>query len=132
MRAIESLLSPTEESIWRSFSRAYSERWHVPLPQVRAMDPLEVIGEVLEARYEDVDAFEEIEGILEDIYKIESPQYEVNQKANMKAFIKNIEKREKKRLEAEKKKEEKRIASFRKEPPKKGGSVDFSGLKNDK
>lgn len=139
VKAIESLLTPTEETIWRAFCRSYSERWHVPLPKVRAMDPEEVIAEVLEARYEEMDAFEEIEGILEDIYKIENPRYEKQQKVEMDSFIQNMAKREQKRLSAEQEREERRASKLRPEPPKtppqpkrSGGSVDFSKLNNDK
>lgn len=134
LKAIDTMLNPSEESLWRSITRAYSTRFHVPLPQVRDMDPEEVIIEVLEARNEDVDEFDEIEGILEDILKIENPGYEKAQKADMDVFIKNMAKREQARLDAEDEKEERRTNKLRKQPDKPKptkGSVDFGDLKED-
>lgn len=129
LKAYEDLLNPSEETLWRSITRAYSEKFHVPLPQVRQMDPEAVISEILEARYEDTDAFEDIESILEDIYTLEDPAYQQQQKAEMDMFIKNVEQREKRRLAQEKEKEKNQRDVLRQQP--KAGSVDFTKLKNE-
>jgi len=129
LKAIDSLLTPTEESTWKSFCRAYSERFYTPLPQVYQMDMEEVIGTILEANYADLDVFEEIEGILEDIYKLEDPNYMKKQKEESKAFVEHIERREKNRFNTIKERVEK--LATRPESQKRG-SVDFSKLKEDK
>jgi hypothetical protein len=132
MKAIGEKFAPTEESIWKALTRSYSERWGVPLPQVRKMDPEEVISEIFEAKYEEMDAFEEVEELLDLIYTTESPLYEKQQKADMDVFIKNVGKREKKRIDAEREKLALQQNALRQQQPvKKGGSVDFSKLKNE-
>jgi hypothetical protein len=129
LKAIDSLLTPTEESTWKSFCRAYSERFCTPLPQVYQMDMEEVIGTILEANYADLEPFEEIEGILEDIYKLENPEYVKEQKKESEAFVEHIEKREKNRFKTIRERVEK-LAT--KTEPQRRGSVDFSKLKEDK
>jgi hypothetical protein len=133
VKALDDKLNPTLETEWKAITRAYSERFHVPLPQVRQMDPESVISEVLEAQYEEIDVFEKIEHILEEIYRIDDPNYDKQQKIDMDAFIKVVEKREKKRLEAVKRKESRQKESLRgaQPPMRSGGSVDFSKLKNE-
>lgn len=133
IKAIQNALTPSEESVFDSFCRAYSKRFFTPLHIVRQLDPEFVIQSVFDDNYEEVDVFDEIEGILEDIYKIESPGYEKQQKVDMDAFIKNMEQREKRRLRGEQDKDDKRKAMLRPAGPvKSSGSVDFSKLKDDK
>jgi len=133
VKALEDCLNPTPESIWKSITRSYSEKFGTPLAEVRAMDPEAVLSEVFEAQYEEIDIVEKIEDILEDLYKIENPDYEKVHKVEMDSFMKNLEKREKKRLRKEKVKEEQRLSSYKPGPQTKtGGSVDFSKLKDDK
>ena len=133
VKALEDCLNPNLESIWRSITRSYSQKFATPLAQVRAMDPEAVLSEVFEAQYEEIDVVEKIEGILEDLYKIENPNYEKARMVEMDSFMKNIEKREKKRLKKEKAKEEQRLNAYQPGPQSKtGGSVDFSNLKTEK
>jgi hypothetical protein len=91
-----------------------------------------ILSELMALKYEDLDVFEEIEVILEEIYKIENPGYEKQQKVEMDSFIQNMEAKEKKRLQKEKAKEEVRHDKLRQKPFKTSGFVDFSKLKNDK
>jgi hypothetical protein len=131
-KALEEMFNPTEETVWKSITRSYSEKFHVPLPEVRKMDPEAVLSEIFEAKYEDIDPIEEVENLLEEIYTMESPDYQKEQRKEMDSFIKNVEEREKKRLEGMKLKEEKQQDTLREQPKRTGGSVDFSNLKDDK
>lgn len=132
LKAIESFLSPTEETIWRNFTRVYSEKWNVPLPEVRKMDPEQVILDVLESRYEQMDLVEEIESILEDILKIENPSYSKVKEVEVESFASKVEQREKNRLVAAQRKDDERLSKRTAKEQPKTGSVDFSKLKDDK
>jgi len=130
--ALKDLLAPTEETVWKSITRVYSERFHVPLPQVRQMNPEEVISEVFEVELEGTDPIDNIENILDQIYTIEDPAYKVQKEENMEVFIKKTEKKEQKRLLSDKEKELFNREKLRPKNKPTGGSVDFSHLKNEK
>jgi hypothetical protein len=131
LMAIQNALVPTEESVFNSFCRAYCKRFYTPLHLVHQMDPEIVIQSVLDDNYEEVDTSEEIEGILEDIYVIENPQYRKQQMKQMDSFIVNMERLEKDRLKTKRDKEDKQKSILRHQPIK-SGSVDFTKLNNDK
>lgn len=120
LKAIHTLLSPTEETYWRNITRTYSKRFSVPLPEVRKMDPLEVILDVLEDNNEDIDPLDYLDDFLDQIYTAENPDYSIKKEEDLDVFIKAAEKREAGRI----KKPELTV--------KKSGSVDFSGLNTDK
>jgi len=133
VKALENLFNPTEESIYHTFCRTYSKQFHTPLHLVYEMDPEVVLQAIFDDKYEETDTFEEVEGILEDLYRLENPDYDKAHKINMDVFIKNMGEREKKRLAAVKIQEEKNKTKLRPGlSGKKSGSVDFSNLKNER
>ncbi|HXN74948.1 MAG TPA: hypothetical protein VN855_00465 [Candidatus Acidoferrum sp.] len=121
IKAIDGVLNPTEETYWKSITRAYSKRFSVPLGEVRKMDPGAVILEVYQDDYDEIDVFEHLEDFLEQIYAADDPNYSKQKEEDMEVFIKAAEKRETNRIKP-------------KNPAleiKKSGSVDFSNLNTD-
>lgn len=130
-KAISDLLSPSEDSVYRSICRTYSKTFHTELEKVYAMDPEKVVSAVFEDKYDQVDRIEHLETLLEEIYTLEDPDYRKQQQAEMEPFIKMAEKLEKARMQKTEK------TPFSRDVPKEeskptGGSVDFSGLNEKK
>ena len=70
--AISGRVSPTEESMYRSLCRDYSEHFNTPLHMVLELNPEFVILNVLEKRAEkfDLEDYQSLEGILDMIMSI--------------------------------------------------------------
>lgn len=99
IRAMETSLSPDEDTFWRSITRTYSKMFHTSLTEVRKMSPEQVVLEVFEAQNDaQGDVEERVEEILEHIYSIEDPNYVHKQEVDLDSFVKNASKRENKRL----------------------------------
>lgn len=135
-QAIKDKLSPTELSVYKSFCRDYSEAFHVPLPQVYLMNPEEVIGEVFAKQLDNVEVEDNIESMLEQIYAIEDPDYELSKEEELKDFIEEAEAEEEERVKDNRpihrsKKRSEKLAVAEPENKPTGGTVDFSSL-NDK
>ena len=128
-QALRDVLAPTEETIYKSLCRAYSQKFHVPLPEVFKMDPEHVLLTEFTSQLEDVNIEKNIDRILEQIYTLENPNYAEKKEDDLKTFIAQAEKEEKERIKKLKKASKKKMEALEKKPT--GGSVDFSGLKDD-
>ena len=126
VKAISDVLSPTEESIWEDACRTYSQSFHTPLQEVLKMDMEHVFYQNFALQLEEVDVDESVEELLEQVYKIENPDYEAEKEEELQAFIKKVEEDDKKRSKLILKKQ----PLIPKDAPK-SGSVDFSGLKDE-
>jgi hypothetical protein len=130
-QAIADALEPTEESIWREACREYSKAFHTPLQTVLKMDMEHVLLHNFEHQLSDVKIDENVDYLLEQVYKIENPDYDKEEEADLQEYIKKVQSGE--------------IGKKRKKPPKKllpekqgipagkptAGSVDFSHLKGE-
>lgn len=133
VKAIGDSLSPTEESIWRSACRYYSKKFNTPLKEVMKMDPEHVFLFNFEEQLNELDLEENIDSILEQIYRIENPNYEEKKEEEIQEFIKKIENDEKinkSKIDSSKKTLPENEEKSKKEQPM-GGFVDFSNLKDE-
>lgn len=128
-QALRDVLAPTEETIYKSICRAYSQKFHVALPEVFKMDPEHVLLTEFTSQLEEVNLEKHIERILEQIYTLENPDYAKTKEDDLQAFIAQAEKDEKERIKNLKKASKKKMQALEKKPA--GGSVDFSGLKDE-
>lgn len=123
--ALESALAPSEEATWRYICRQYSQKFYTPLHEVFKLDPELVLVNVFEQGLDDRDVEEEIEVILEDIYRLQDPNYEVNNAEYLKQVDERILREEEER--------QAKINKNKKPAPKtddkpKGGFLDLSYL----
>ena len=133
-KAIADSLSPTEESIWRSACRYYSKKFNTPLNEVMKMDPEHIFLTNFEEQMSEVDVEENIDSILEQIYRMQNPDYEKEQEDDVQEFIKQVEKMEEIKQIAKKENVEKTLSEneiIEEEFKPTGGSVDFSSLKDE-
>jgi len=128
-QALKDVLVPTEESVYKSVCRAYSQKFHVPLPDVFKMDPEHVLLMEFTSQLEEINLDKQIGTILEQIYTLENPNYEETKEEDLKEFIAKAEAEEKARLKKLKKTPKKKPAVLEKKPL--GGSVDFSNLQDE-
>ena len=76
IRAINSAIVPTLDSIWRIRCRAYSEQFHTPLHVVMyELDPMFVMQQLYESQYTPGLVDEELEEMLDVLNKIKDPEY---------------------------------------------------------
>jgi hypothetical protein len=76
IKAIQSALDPSLDSIWRMRCRDYSVKFHTPLHTViNDLDPIFVLQQLNEDRYHPSVVEEELEELLETIYKIKDPTH---------------------------------------------------------
>ena len=70
LKAIALAIDPTTESIYRMRCREYSEKFHTPLHVVeRELDPIFVLQHLYEIQYSTRVVDEELNEILEQLYK---------------------------------------------------------------
>lgn len=135
--ALKNAFIPTEDSVWKSICRTYSKTFHTPLHQVLQLDPEHVILAVLEDRYDGIDMLANVESFLDQIYALEDPNYRKQQNEDMDVFAQQAEELEQKRINKNNQRDaaNKKALSGKQEPEPEnkptGGSVDFSGLKNE-
>ena len=126
--AIRNLLLPSEETLWRSACRAYSKKFHVPLPEVLRMDPEHVFLTELEDQLDGVDPEEQVDNIYEQLLILEDPEGYIKKDAEeLEAFVEQAEKVAQERRT----KIEKSLSKTEERPPQNqpsGGSIDFSNL----
>lgn len=135
IEAIANRLIRTDESIWRSMCRSYSEAFHTPLYLVLDMDPEHVILNVYEKQADNlnIEDYQKLEHLLDTIRSIEDPSYEIAQKDEQSDFDRKAEEEEAERIKAgrpvydPKKRLSKNMKDNEKERPT-GGSVDLSHL----
>lgn len=100
-KAIAGKLEPSEESLYRSYCREFSVVFNTPLYQVfKELDPHFVILSVMEHHLEDADPVENMEELLDQIYILQDPDYNKTKRDEVKAFIKEAEEEEAKRIAA--------------------------------
>lgn len=133
-KAIADSLLPTEDSLWRSACRYYSKRFNTPLSEVMKLDPEHILLTNFEDQLSEIDIEENIDSVLEQIYRMENPNYEKEEEDDVQEFIKKVESMEAKKVNDKKELKEKTL--LKKEESKEefkpmGGSVDFSNLKDE-
>jgi hypothetical protein len=127
-KAINNKLQPTEESFWRSVMREYSTLFHVPLSEVKNLDPEDVLLNVYEHQYEsiDVDDDSQFNKLMNVLYKLEDPNFdEKHELEEQEANRKILEEEE--RMIAEKAAKKRAKLEAKKEAPK-GGGINLSYL----
>ena len=132
VKAIADLLSPNEESYWRESCRYYSKTFNTPLHEVERMDPEHVLLHNFENQIEHLDIDEEVESLLEQVYRVEDPDYDKHKEEDLGQFIQNVQAGAYEKKPAPKKALPKKevVAEIPKDTPT-SGSVDFSNLKNE-
>lgn len=132
LKAIDLAIDPTLDSIWSLKCREYSEKFHTPLHVViNELDPVFVLDQLNQDKYHPSVATNELEELLDKLYKIKDPSYSKMSKQEIEDLVDHVLNKEIKRLnskkaptpesiEAEIKKSENKL-------PKKGG-LDFSDL----
>jgi len=102
IEAIASKMAPTEDSIYRSICRDYSEMFHTPLHQVLEMDPMHVVLNVYEKQAEgmDIEDYQKLELIMDTILGIEDPNYEAKKSKEQEEFDRQAELEEEERIKA--------------------------------
>lgn len=98
--AIANKLAPTNESTWRLICRTYSQKFNTPLHVVMDLDPEIVLQNYYEGQYEDLDLEEHFETLMDMLYTIEDPEYEVYKKAELEDFIAQAAEEERQRVKA--------------------------------
>lgn len=138
--AIDKALTPDEETVYRSICRSYSKKFHVPLPEVFKMDPVEVVTTEFESQLDELDMEKNGDAILEQIYTLEDPEYQSKKEEEVKEFMADAEEKEEERLregrpihpELRKEFEETKLPdSPAPEKKPKSGSLSFSQLKDE-
>jgi len=136
LRAIALAIDPTTESIYRMRCREYSEKFHTPLHVVeKELDPIFVLQHLYEVQYSPRVIDEELNEVLEQLYRIKDPNYNPMTKAEMEDLVdavlnKEIERLSKKKRptqETIKNEIKKEILKEENQKPKKG-SMDFGDL----
>lgn len=135
--AILNKLNPTEETIWYSIARSYSQKFSTPLKEVLEMDPAHVISQHYGAQLDDVDAEENAEKLLELVNTIKNPNYEKEKNGDLEDFVKQAEEEEKQRIKkgapvpttTKKSLLDNNVKDQEKQPT--GGRLDLSHLQDD-
>ena len=136
LKAIALAIDPTTESIYRMRCREYSEKFHTPLHVVeRELDPIFVLQHLYEIQYSTRVVDEELNEILEQLYKIKDPNYSPMTKEETEDLVDAVLNKEIQRLSKKKRPTEQTIQkeikqeSPKEEPKKpKKGSMRFGEL----
>jgi len=100
--ALASKVSPTEDSVWRSICRDYSEMFHTPLHLVLQMDAEHVVLNVYEKQAEglDIEDYQKLEYIMDVLRTIEDPNYEAVKSKEQEEFDRRAEEEEELRIKS--------------------------------
>jgi len=130
IRAINLALNPTAESIWRIKLRNYSERFHTPLHLCEMLDPLYILQALNEDQYSPSIVDEELDELMDIIYKAENPEYSRMSPEDMEALVDNVLNREIARAAKKKRPTQETIQSEVKaaEAKPKSGGMSFGDL----
>lgn len=98
--ALASRLSSNEASDWRYFCREYSKMFHTPLNEVLNLSPEHVIMSVFEEQLEkkNLNIPEEYDALVEEVQRLEDPNFDANAEKEMDDFVKGIEAFEEERV----------------------------------
>ena len=95
LRAINLALEPSAESIWRMRAREYSKKFHTPLHIVlNELDPVFVLQELSEDLYSPSIVDEELEELMDILYKTKDPNYSRMSREDLEALVDNVLNRE--------------------------------------
>lgn len=126
LKAIQSAVSPTTDSIWRLQCRKYSKEYFTPLHEVVKLDPLFVLQALYEEKYRPNEIESELEGILENLYTIQDPNYTKISNEDMEELVDQVLNKEIKRLSKKKPTQDNIIAEvIEAESKPKQGSMNF-------
>jgi hypothetical protein len=98
--ALAGRFSPSEVTDWRYFCREYSKTFHTPLHLVLEMAPEQVILAVLEDQLsrKNLNVTEELEQVIEEVRRLQDPNYDANAEKVMDDFVKFAEAQEAERI----------------------------------
>ena len=103
LKAINSALDPTIDWFWRMKCREYSKEFHTPLHVVmRDLDPLFVLQHLYESQYNRHAIEEDLDGVLENLYKMKDPNYTPISKEELEELVDSVMNKEIKRLSKKK------------------------------
>lgn len=103
LRAIALAIDPTTESIWRMRCREYSEKFHTPLHIVeKELDPIYILQHLYEIQYSPRVIDEELNEVLEQLYRIKDPNYSPLSKEEMEDLVDAVMNKEIQRLSKKK------------------------------
>ena len=130
LKAIECALKPSADSIFRIKARQYSVTYHTPLHEVMKLDPLLVLQALDEERYSPGSVDDDLDGILEQLYKIKDPTYDRMSKEDLESLVDTVLNKEIKRLSKKKRPTEETIQEEIKKAKNKpkSGSMTFTDL----
>jgi hypothetical protein len=97
--ALADHLYPTETSVWNRYCREYSTRFHTPLTEVFALDPYLVLYQVNADNLSDFNAEERVDELRDILGSISDPNYDAKKEQAIREEMRQIEEREKLRLE---------------------------------
>lgn len=92
-------LAPDESAIWHKYCRTYSKQFSEPLSQVLLMDPLTVLTAIFSDHLDDWNTEERLEEIFELLGSLSDPEYDLKKERAIKEENRQIEERERLRLE---------------------------------
>lgn len=150
IEALNNKLNPNEASIWRSLCRDYSKKFSTPLADVENLSHEKILLNLYEDELENADVSENLENWTKVLKRLSSPDdYEAEEKEEFDDFVEEARLEEAERLAKGKPIHSKidqyqvpeDIDPFKKrvldkektdsEIKPSGGSVNFSGLKDD-
>lgn len=131
LRAINTALKPSVESIWRSYCRSYSAQFHTPLHVVmNELDPVHVLQALDEAKFTPGNVEEDLEGIVEKLQTIKDPDYAHMSKQDVEDMVDAVMNKEIARLSKKKRPTQETIQQEVRaaESKPKSGSMNFQDL----
>lgn len=100
--ALAEKLRPTNDGMWRSICRSFSQKFSTPLKEVLSMDPEFIFQHHYESELEDVDTEENFDEIQRMIRMIKDPAYVQEEEEELEDFIEEMERQESERIKARK------------------------------
>jgi len=94
IKAIGLAISPTPQSVWQMRCREYSQQFHTPLHVVMELDPQLILDSLYQSKYDPSVVEEDLEGLLEILYKIKDPNYSSISKEDLENLVDNVLNRE--------------------------------------
>jgi hypothetical protein len=91
--AIAGRLAPNEVNEWRYYCREYSKTFHTPLHVVLTMPPEQVILPFFEEQLgkKNLSEPDQFEAIVEEIRRLQDPNYDENKEKSEDDYVKGIE-----------------------------------------
>lgn len=90
IKAIGLALQPTPQSIWNMKCREYSQKFYTPLHEVHKLDPQFILDTLYQDKFHPSIIEEELEELLEILYKIKDPTYSVINKEELENLVDNV------------------------------------------